>query len=201
MNDDNSIIEELVMPPRRFSEVSLNGRHKSPRRSWLRRFYVTLRKLVRRRQESAAMRTSELMYQSLLKQTEEYRRLCDDDKANAKAAAERTISKSTAECDKRLKEQDRTHSEAVQKLERKIVSLEETLRAREKMIRDQSELTIPTLKSELKVSQMYVQYLETLVVKKLSHEQAQIEVNNRRIADAVEPMPLNSMQQILRGEP
>ena len=182
----------------------LNGQdvpHPCPNR--LRRLYVTLRKLIRKRQETQAMRFE--------------RRLCRIDVEQAKAEKTRVIeetkrhieecrtatAKELAIMAKRIANRDQALTELREKMDLKVEDLQETIRSRERDIKDLVELQLPKIERELEVEREYSKHLVALVKKKLVHEEMQIAVDNQRMIEAEGPAndaETQAMRQMLRGE-
>lgn len=158
----------------------LNNGHSpkpTPRPHWFLRFYRMLRKLVRQRQESAAMRSardgcSRIVNREFAKTESEI--------ASVRAEA----AKEVASIAKRLESRDKALSELQQKMDRTVEQLQQTIAAREKDIKNHVELEIPKLKRELQVAAAHVNYLEALLEKKLSYQEAEIALHNKLVVDS-----------------
>lgn len=181
----------------------LNGAASKPHRPsrWL-RLYITLRRLIRRKQESADVKSARAGYARLFKSE------CEKTDALV-AAAKKDADKVRADCakeiaamTKRIEARDRSLDELRQKMERHVGELQSTIASREKTIRDLTELEMPKLRMELEVEREYALHLAALVKKKRTHEEAEIAVENMRIAQAesVVDQAREAALQRMRGE-
>lgn len=166
------------------SRIPIHIPRESPRPSrWL-RLYVMLRKLIRRKQESADVKSARAGYARLFKaecaKTEMI--VAAAKKDNEKVRAD--CAKEVAAMTKRIEARDRALDELRQKIERQVGELQATIASRDKTIRDLTELEIPKIRNELAVEKEFSLHLAALSKKKLKIEEAEIAVANMRTADA-----------------
>ncbi len=146
---DDDIVEPLRGPPRAYREVYLPA----PRRPvWL-GFYRIVRSLVRRRQETSAIRSARK----------------DGEAAVMGVRMEASLA-------------DRKHNEQIQKLTRQNEDLRETVRTREDTIRVLRELDIPKLERQIGVLEAENEYLAACHERELNLKRAEIAVSNEIIA-------------------
>lgn len=209
--------ELLRMPPRKLSEVAdlpsprywddTKKMWKSPEPSrrphWFLRFYRMLRKLIRQRQESEALRVQKAIVRIEMQNSKISNdatiRSADLKVSEARAKATKEI----ADFTKRLAAKDVALDELRQKMERTVGALEETIRNRERDIKSCVDLQIPQLKNELKVAKMHIEHLELLHANKIALIETLTALCNQKIVDADTPMnesQARGWRELLRGD-
>ena len=166
------------------------------------RLWRYFRKLIRTRHESVALKQAARDFSKAVGQANRVTELALKDCEARIAENNRSTAKQLAEMQKRLDNRDREIDELKQAAVVAKDNHKSALDGKDREIKSYVDLQIPKLQRELQVSESHIEHLEKVLEKKLSYEEMQIAVNNRRLIDAedVDVREENSMARIMRGD-
>lgn len=185
----------------------------APKPHWFLRFYRMLRKLVRQRQESRVLKSEKRASLAQIKRADAAAEAAIE---NARLSSEATKRDAQAEIGniraaavmesadfkKRLSAKDNELSELRQQMERRVGTLEEMLKSREKDIKSYADVQIPMLKNELNVAKMHIQHLELLHASKCALVETLNALLSKKIIDAESSVAdsAKAMKELFSGQ-